>query len=633
MIARSAIPSLLITNYSLLIQRNGAVFLSTPEQVLKEYFGYDSFRAGQRTLVDAALAGHDALGVMPTGAGKSICYQVPALLLNGLTIVISPLISLMQDQVGALTEAGVPAACIHSGLDSAAFSRAMRSLYSGRCRLLYVAPERLTGGLIDDLTRAAPVAMVTVDEAHCISQWGQDFRPSYLGIADFIERLPVRPVVTAFTATATPEVRADIIRLLGLRDPELVVTGFDRPNLYFEVRKPLIKSVELLRILRERQRKSGIVYCTTRKNVERVCEMLQKNGFAATRYHAGLSDEERRANQEEFLYDRATVMVATNAFGMGIDKSNVSFVVHYNMPKNLESYYQEAGRAGRDGSPADCILLYSGQDVVTNEFLIANSSPDERLTEAERIAVRERDLERLRDMTFYCACETCLRAFILKYFGETAPNYCANCGNCKSNFDTVDVTIEAQKIVSCVFRLAQRRRKFGKQMISDILRGVKSERIERLGLTDLSTFGIMADEQPTRLRTILDYLILHGYLAQTAGDMPCVVLTEKSIIRERKPVSMKLPRKLKADKIKAADVDQSPDSLYEALRKTRETLAKRAGIPPYLIFSNKTLQEMVVKQPRTLVDFRAVSGVGEAKAERYYKPFIKTIEDYLDQHE
>lgn len=607
--------------------------MATAEQVLKEYFGYPAFRPGQQALVEAILTGRDALGIMPTGAGKSICYQVPALLLPGLTVVISPLISLMKDQVGALIQAGVPAACLNSSLSASEYAAVRDNTRQGRYKLLYIAPERLTEGFAAALAGRARVSMVTVDEAHCVSQWGQDFRPSYLKIAPFIESLPQRPIVSAFTATATREVREDIVRLLNLHEPGMVTTGFDRPNLHFEVRHPQGKMEELLRILRSRPQGCAIVYCATRKNVEKVCQSLCTHGYTATRYHAGLSDEERRSNQDAFLYDRKSVMVATNAFGMGIDKSNVSLVVHYNMPKNLESYYQEAGRAGRDGSPAACILLYSGKDVVTNQFLIENSAPDPSLPEAARAEIRQRDLDRLRDVTFYCACEGCLREYILRYFGESAPNFCGNCGNCNANFDTVDVTLEAQKIVSCVFRLAQRRRSFGKQMISDILRGVENDRIAQWGLSGLSTYGIMAGEKPARLRAVLDYLILHGFLALAGGEHPYVTLTERSdeIIRARKPVAMKLPRVQKS--AKPAYGTQEPEtfsaSLYEALRTLRAALAKQAGVPPYVIFSNKTLQEMAARCPRTLGDFYEISGVGETKAQKYGAKFVAKINEYM----
>lgn len=610
--------------------------MDTAVHILKQYFGYDAFRPGQDTLIGAVLSRRDALGIMPTGAGKSICYQVPALALPGLTLVVSPLISLMKDQVGALVQAGVPAGCLTSTMDYAEYDETVYRATRGGLKLLYVAPERLDTPALSRIAAHTPISMVTIDEAHCVSQWGQDFRPSYLRIADFIASLPVRPIVSAFTATATAEVRDDIVRLLGLYEPELVTTGFDRPNLQFEVRRPQGKTQELLRILRERGRQCvTIVYCATRKSVERVCEMLCEHGYTATRYHAGLSDRERRDNQDDFLFDRKTIMVATNAFGMGIDKSNVSLVVHYNMPKNLESYYQEAGRAGRDGSPAACILLYAGKDVQTNQFLIENSEPDPSLSEETRAAIRKKDLDRLRDMTFYCAIEGCLRQYLLRYFGERAPDFCGNCGNCLTHFDTVDVTVEAQKIVSCVYRLAQRGYRFGKGMVSDVLRAGDDPRIASYGLTDLSTYGIMREEKPARLRAILEYLLLHGYLAQTVGDKPCVVLTARSaeIIRDRRPVAMKLPRRhrtVSAGKAgaAAASVDSS---LYDVLRDLRAKLARSAGVPPYVIFSNATLEDMAARKPRTREDFLDVSGVGDAKAQKYGKQFLDAIAEYEAQ--
>ena len=465
--------------------------MPTAQEILKQYFGYDSFRPGQDELVQAILSGRDTLGIMPTGAGKSICYQVPALALPGLTLVISPLISLMKDQVGALNEAGVPAACINSALSFEEMRDALYFAGRGEYKLLYVAPERLTAPFFLDFARRVPISMVTVDEAHCISQWGQDFRPSYLKILDFLAALPQRPLVSAFTATATAEVRDDIIRALGLEDPFVITTGFDRPNLYFAVEKPSSKPSALLAHLLQRRDKSGIVYCSTRKTVEEVCDMLLSRGLPATRYHAGLDPEERLANQDDFLYDRKTIMVATNAFGMGIDKSNVSFVIHYNMPKNMESYYQEAGRAGRDGEAADCILLYNGQDVRTAEFLIEHSheNDDDSIDEKTRRALIERDMERLRQMTFYATTTDCLRRYILNYFGEKAPVCCGHCGNCDTNFEEVDATMDARKILSCVYRLDERRLHFGKTVVAAVLTGGKSEQIGRFSLHTLSTRG------------------------------------------------------------------------------------------------------------------------------------------------
>ena len=430
-------------------------------RILKEFFGHKAFRPGQEALIEAILSGRDVLGVMPTGAGKSICYQVPALCMEGITLVISPLISLMKDQVAALKEAGVHAAFINSTLTAAQQQEALSRAENGAYQLIYVAPERLLTQSFLDFAAGQRISLIAVDEAHCVSQWGQDFRPSYLDIVRFVDALPRRPILAAFTATATEEVKRDVVRLLGLREPLSLTTGFDRPNLYFAVRREKNKTSWLTSYLSRREGKSGIVYCSTRKTVERVTEELRKAGFAATRYHAGLSDEERRRNQEDFAYDRATVMVATNAFGMGIDKSNVRFVIHYNMPKNLESYYQEAGRAGRDDAAADCILLYSVSDVITAKALITRADDREQVPEEERETLVKRDLMRLRQMEQYCETEDCLRGTLLSYFGEKGAEHCCNCGNClrpqveaeeTGELVEEDITIPAQMILSCLRR-------------------------------------------------------------------------------------------------------------------------------------------------------------------------------------
>ncbi len=481
--------------------------MHTPEAVLKEYFGHAAFRGRQKELVDALLEGRDVLGVMPTGAGKSVCFQVPALLVPGLTVVVSPLISLMKDQVGALTQAGIPAAYLNSALSAEQQRAVYARAYRGELRLLYVSPERLEMSGFQALFERVPLAYVAVDEAHCISQWGQDFRPSYSKIVDFLHALPERPPVGAFTATATEAVRQDIVRLLGLRDPLVCVSGFDRPNLTFMTEKPHDKREHLVTLLRERMGQSGIVYCATRKAVDDVHEMLVARGFAAGRYHAGMDAASRRESQEDFLFDRLQVMVATNAFGMGIDKSNVSFVIHYNLPQNIESYYQEAGRAGRDGSPADCILLYSPQDVRTCEFLIEHGHDDEELDERTRRTLRERDKARLQQMVFYATTTDCLRRFLLRYFGEDAPLSCDNCSNCLTKFEQVDATLEAQKIVSCVYRLQQRGRTVGKALLADILRGADNERIQQNEFDTLSTYGIMREDSLKRIRDLIDRLL------------------------------------------------------------------------------------------------------------------------------
>ena len=554
----------------------------TAQDILKQYFGYDSFRPGQDELVRAILSGRDTLGIMPTGAGKSICYQVPAMLFPGLTLVISPLISLMKDQVGALVEAGVPAACINSAMSAEEFRDALYFAGRGQYKLLYVAPERLTAPSFLEFAKRVPISMVTVDEAHCISQWGQDFRPSYLKILDFLAELPERPLVSAFTATATAEVRDDIVQALGLHEPFIKTTGFDRPNLYFAVEQPTSKGMKLLQLLNERKDKSGIVYCSTRKNVEEICDLLLSRGLPATRYHAGLDPDERRENQDDFLYDRKTIMVATNAFGMGIDKSNVSFVIHYNMPKNMESYYQEAGRAGRDGQPADCILLYSGQDVRMAEFLIERSheAEDETIDEATRQQLIARDRERLRQMTFYCTTTECLRHYILRYFGENSPMSCGHCSSCDTNFEEVDATMDARKILSCVYRLDERGRAFGKTVVSAILTGSKNEKITQFHLDTLSTYNIMPDSTAVYVRRLIDMLLERGYLIADPDRMNVLVLarTGNALMRGRGEFRVKLPKEKKpaAAKQYAALAEDVDEKLFDALRDVRTRLAARA---------------------------------------------------------
>ena len=610
--------------------------MPTAQEILKQYFGYDSFRPGQDELVQAILSGRDTLGIMPTGAGKSICYQVPALALPGLTLVISPLISLMKDQVGALNEAGVPAACINSALSFEEMRDALYFAGRGEYKLLYVAPERLTAPFFLDFARRVPISMVTVDEAHCISQWGQDFRPSYLKILDFLAALPQRPLVSAFTATATAEVRDDIIRALGLEDPFVITTGFDRPNLYFAVEKPSSKPSALLAHLLQRRDKSGIVYCSTRKTVEEVCDMLLSRGLPATRYHAGLDPEERLANQDDFLYDRKTIMVATNAFGMGIDKSNVSFVIHYNMPKNMESYYQEAGRAGRDGEAADCILLYNGQDVRTAEFLIEHSheNDDDSIDEKTRRALIERDMERLRQMTFYATTTDCLRRYILNYFGEKAPVCCGHCGNCDTNFEEVDATMDARKILSCVYRLDERRLHFGKTVVAAVLTGSKIEQIGRFSLNTLSTYGIMSEQTAVRVRQLIDVLLERGLLTADPERYNALFLTKtgNALMRGRGELHIRLPREKKPETVRrteelSADVDEK---LFEKLRALRTKVAQRAGVPPYVVFSNATLADMAARQPKSEYELLGVRGVGEAKARRYGAEFVDCIRAYLE---
>ncbi|MGN0552131.1 MAG: DNA helicase RecQ [Oscillospiraceae bacterium] len=604
-------------------------------EVLKQYFGHDEFRSGQSEIIDNILAGRDVLGIMPTGAGKSVCYQVPAMLLDGITIVISPLISLMKDQVESLVQSGIPAAYINSSLSFSQYQEVLRRASAGEYKLIYVAPERLVTDGFLSFSEQSRISMVTVDESHCVSQWGQDFRPSYLKIPEYISKLSYRPVVSAFTATATEHVKEDISSLLGLRSPFTITTGFDRQNLYFEVRRPAERLNELLRIVDENRGKSTIVYCATRKNVEVVCDALCDKGFSATRYHAGLSDDERRRNQDAFLYDRCGIMVATNAFGMGIDKSNVSLIIHYNMPKNIESYYQEAGRAGRDGEPASCILLYNGQDVALARFLIENSNEDnEELTEREKEELRRKDYERLKQMTFYATTNDCLRASILKYFGEKPSSFCGHCSNCCTSFETADITTEAQKIISCVYRIYNHNGRYlGKAAITDILHGSKAEKLIKNGYDTLSTYGIMADMPIHRIRLILDELIEKGFLGVREGEYPVVVPTEltANAIRSGQRFEMKLPKEVKRITAKQKPAEHSVNTeLLSKLKEKRREIAEKAKIPAYLVFTDATLRDMCRRLPETIEEFLGVSGVGRKKSESYGEEFLKVIKENAD---
>ncbi len=605
-------------------------------EILKHYFGHTEFRPGQEALIDSCLGGRDVLGIMPTGAGKSICYQVPALMTDGITLVISPLISLMKDQTEALRAAGVPCACINSSLEYGELREVYRGAAMGKYKIIYIAPERLTNDEFLNFISGANVSMVTVDEAHCVSQWGQDFRPGYLKIAEFIKSLPERPVVSAFTATATGEVRRDIINLLELEDPLVKTTGFDRKNLYFEVRrpKPSKKLDELIHFLNTRGAgKSGIVYALSRKNVESVCDELCARGIEATRYHAGLSLDERRRNQEDFLYDRKTVMVATNAFGMGIDKSNVGFVVHYNMPKNIESYYQEAGRAGRDGSPADCVLFYAPGDVRGNKLLIDNTEENKELTEEERKLMRGRDYERLKQMTFYAATDDCLRKFILNYFGEEAPSECGNCSNCRENSETVDITEPARMILSCVMRLIRQNTPYGRLMIADIMAGSENEKIKSRGLNKLSTYGLLKDFKKNRIMRIIDCLIELGYMKIDDERHGVVVPCRKSapLLRGEEKLTMRLP-KPRPEKTAKKRVDGDADGeLMGELKALRLELAREQGVPAYVVFTDAALREMCAALPETLEEFSEISGVGAAKLSRYGQMFVDLISQYKNR--
>lgn len=597
--------------------------MSDKLSVLKDYFGHDSFRDGQEQIVDALLDGRDALCIMPTGAGKSMCYQIPALLFDGVTIVVSPLISLMKDQVGSLVQSGVPAAYINSSLSYPQFLRVLSNVEHGKYKIIYVAPERLlTDGFLDTCKKIK-ISMVAVDEAHCVSQWGQDFRPSYLKIISFVESLVNRPIVGAFTATATNDVKEDIKKILRLENPFEITTGFDRPNLFFGVIKSSSKDEKLIDLIRERGDRSGIVYCATRKNVEAVCELLCDNGFSAARYHAGLDEYERRKNQEDFVFDRKNIMVATNAFGMGIDKSNVTYVIHYNMPKNIESYYQEAGRAGRDGGEADCILLYSPKDVRLNRFMIENSEGNDELTIEENEQIRERDFERLKYMTFYSTTNDCLRGFILRYFGGDKKAYCGKCSNCLSVHKLVDVTIDAQKIMSCIARTGQR---YGKTVICDVLKGSKSEKILKAGLNNQSTYGIMKEVTARHIFGTIDFLAEKEYISAD-NETEVLKLLPKSrdvLFGRERLVMKKVENSEKVVKTHRPEVPVNSE-LLDALKALRKGIASKKSVPAYVIFTDATLIDMCKKRPETPDEMLEVSGVGRTKLEKFGKQFLEEI--------
>lgn len=605
-------------------------------QILKQYFGYEEFREGQEEIIDALMMGKDAFGLMPTGAGKSICYQVPALMLEGITLVVSPLISLMKDQVAALNQAGVHAAFLNSSLTQNQYFKALDYASQGRYKIIYVAPERLLTDSFLNFAKQAPISFVSVDEAHCVSQWGQDFRPSYLKIVDFIGQLPVRPIVGAFTATATEEVKRDIVSILQLRQPTIVATGFDRSNLFFAVHTPKDKYAELKKYLQEHESENGIIYCISRKLVEEVSRRLEADGYLVTRYHAGLDDRERKQNQEDFIYDKKRIMVATNAFGMGIDKSDVRYVIHYNMPKNMESYYQEAGRAGRDGENAECILFYSGQDVRTNEFFINNDNENEELDEETRQLVQEKDRERLKKMTFYCFTNECLREYMLSYFGEHKGSYCGNCENCQTKFEEVDITETAEHILQCVEECNNR---FGQVLITDILRGSSTERIRKLRLQTNSYYGSESSVSIVRLRQIINFLLLKEYLMSTNDEYPVLMCTKKGYqwLQKKDTLQMKMMKEELRSNTKSTKTKEDTklfntavgdDRLFEKLRMLRGEIAKQEKVPAYVVFTDRTLIQMSVNRPKDKESMLAIAGVAEAKFEKYGELFLEAIEEF-----
>lgn len=603
--------------------------------ILKTYFGYDTFRKGQEDIIASILSGRDALAVMPTGAGKSICYQVPALLLSGITVVISPLISLMQDQVKSLTAAGIRAAYVNSSLTEAQMSKVLRLAEQGAYKIVYVAPERLeTQGFLQFAGRTR-VSMVTVDEAHCISQWGQDFRPSYRKIVDFVERLPERPIVSAFTATATEEVKTDIRCILKLRDPKVIVTGFDRENLYYRVEHVSGKQKDdfVLDYVDGHSEESGIIYCATRKNVDALYEKLSARGVPVAAYHAGMDNEARRRSQEDFIYDRLPVIVATNAFGMGIDKSNVRFVIHYNMPQSMENYYQEAGRAGRDGEAAHCILLFSAQDVVIDKFLL-DRKEFEGMDAADVELVRQRDAHRLHVMEGYCKTTGCLRNYILSYFGEKTGAPCDNCGNCHREYTEMDMTEDAKWVINCI---AETRGRYGQAVVIGILTGANRARLKEIGATAYKSYGALAHRSERDLCGLIAQMLEEGYVIQTDGEYSVLRMGEFRALREENARVMvrtfeERKERTGGRKRKARSTDSltaAGFALFERLRRLRYEIAGEEGLPPYIIFSDKTLVDMCAKAPGNRQEMLAVSGVGANKYLKYGQRFLDEVRVFL----
>ncbi|MBQ7862618.1 MAG: DNA helicase RecQ [Clostridia bacterium] len=592
-------------------------------EVLKKYFGYTEFRKGQLQLIDAVLSGRDALGIMPTGAGKSLCYQVPAMLVSGVTVVISPLISLMKDQVSALNQCNIPSVCINTSMTADEIGDAVKEILRGRVKLVYVAPERLMTPFFLSVCSKIKVDIIAVDEAHCVSQWGQDFRPSYLEVRDFIKTFPERPAVCAFTATATPRVREDIERLLELENPERLVTSFDRENLYFEALKPKDKRIALKRYLDLYTGKSGIVYCSSRKCVDELYEYLLSEGYSVTKYHAGMSKSERVRNQELFSYDEREIIIATNAFGMGIDKSNVGFVIHYNMPGDLESYYQEAGRAGRDGRNADCILFYGGNDVRIQQFFINNPEDNPELSEKDKRNLRQLRLEKLSSMLAYCEGEICLRKYILSYFGQKSEN-CGNCSVCTGLTSSIDVTEPAQKIFSCIVRL---KGKETKRTVCDVLKGKLTEDIEKRELDKIKTFGAMSDTAESIIEEHIDYFIERGYIKADEKNRLTLFEKSKAVLFEGRQL-----RRLRQRTAEKSEGHRTDVMLLIKLKKLRSQCAKKASVPDFIVFTDATLISIAKIKPRTLDRFAKIPGVSLSKLEKYGVIFIREINKHCKEN-
>lgn len=588
------------------------MMLNKARQILQKFYGYEDFRPGQKKVVESLLNRNDTVAIMPTGAGKSICFQIPALLFEGITLVISPLISLMKDQVDSLRQLGIAAVYINSSVSKAQLYKDLQDISAGFYKIIYIAPERLTPEYLPNSFENLNISMVAVDEAHCLSQWGHDFRPSYRNILNFTNSLRIKPIISAFTATATPEVKTDIINLLGLKQPNVFVTGFDRPNLYFSVLRGEVKDKFVIDYVKKHQDEAGIIYVGTRKDVDALQVLLEIKGVKAGRYHAGMTDEERNQMQEDFLYDNLSVMVATNAFGMGIDKPNVRYVIHYNMPKNMEAYYQEAGRAGRDGLSGNCILLYSPQDTQLQKFLISKSTESEIRQQLE--------YKRLQLMVDYCHTPQCLRAFILHYFGEfDVEEHCDNCSNCKLEGELIDITIDAQKVLSCVYRMHER---FGVKMIAEVLKGSKSAKVKQFNFERLSTYGLMKERKLKDISDLILRLSAMQYLDITESQYPVVTLNELSwqVLRGQKKVWQKMVIVKKA---------KAKGELFEALRSLRKELATKEKLPPYMIFSDATLTQMATDKPTDLELMKNIRGVGEFKLQKYGEEFLTVIKSYI----
>ena len=598
--------------------------INEPISILKKYYGYDDFREGQESVINTILEGNDCLAIMPTGAGKSICYQIPALMFDGITIVISPLISLMQDQVKALKSAQIEACYINSYLTDLEIAKVFADVSDGKYKIMYVSPERLDNVKFWEYCRSLNISMVTVDEAHCLSQWGQDFRPSYLRISEFVKRLPKRPVVSAFTATATAAVKNDIIERLELINPQITSTGYDRTNLYYRVEATTKKEKYIVDYILQHQNQAGIIYCATRKNVEKIYEALIKADINATMYHAGLSNSNRKKNQDDFIYDRKDIIVATNAFGMGIDKSNVRFVIHYNMPQSIENYYQEAGRAGRDGEEAECTLLFSSQDIVINKFLLENKDFSNVPHEDVEL-VKHNDSLRLKAMIEYCQTTSCLRNYILTYFGENKKGNCNKCGNCSREYKVADMKEQAKWVINCV---AETKGSYGINVVIKTLRGARSSKLIDIGTVNYKSYGQLKDETEVNLRTLINQMICDGLLVQTDSKYSVLRMGNIDRLKQAEPYNVKQCKSVKKKAPSNNIKDKKDETLFELLRKLRLRVAKEEGMPPYIVFSDKTLVDMVNKCPKTIDEFLDVSGVGQAKAEKYGAEFIGAIVEY-----